>query len=351
MTNKIITWILNYAIQKWASDTHISQDESITFRIHWELKTLNTSWVINDLKMKKLLEELFEWNKKNYDNFIENHDSDFTYINDDWTSFRVNWFFKMWKPAFVLRKIEKNPMWVEKLGLPKKVAMFTKLKQWLVLITWPTGSWKSTTMVALLDQINKTRWEHIITIEDPIEFVFTNDKSIFSQREVGRDTNWFNNALRAAMREDPDIVMIWEMRDRETVEAALNLAETGHLVISTLHTSSAVQTVNRLLSFFPLDSQNWIRDKLSDSLQGVLSQRLIPRKDNEWRIWIYELMVNNTWIKNQIRQWNLNQIQSSIETWSKDWMVTMKRFADDLYEQGLVNKEDYANYFAGDSIH
>lgn len=349
MTAKMITGILNYAIQKWASDTHISEWAPITFRVNWELNTLTWSWVIDEVKMKKLVEELFNWNKKSLDEFMENHDSDFTYFNEEWTSFRVNWFFKMWKPAFVLRKIEKNPMWVEKLGLPKWVALFTKLKQWLILVTWPTGSWKSTTMVALLDQINKSRGEHIITIEDPIEFVFTNDKSVFSQREVWRDTNWFSNALRAAMREDPDIVMIWEMRDRETVEAALNLAETWHLVISTLHTSSAVRTVTRLLSFFPLDSQNWVRDKLADSLQWVLSQRLIPRKDWSWRIWIYELMVINTWIKNQIRMWNLNQIQSSIETWSKDWMITMKAFAENLYNQGLVREEDYANYFVEDA--
>lgn len=347
---KIITEILNYAISNKASDTHISEWKQLSFRIHWELLNLENSWIIDRDKIYKILDELFYWDKNNIEKFLKNHDVDFAYLNEDTTSFRVNWFFKMWKISFVLRKIEKEAMPMEKLWLPIWVNQFIKLKQWLILITWPTWSWKSTSMVAILNQINENRWEHIITIEDPIEFVFTNKKSIFSQREVGNDTNSFQSALRAAMREDPDIVMVGEMRDRETVSAALELAETWHLVISTLHTSSAVQTIQRLLSFYPNDMQNNIMNKLADSLQGVLSQRLVQRADWAWRIWIYELLMVNTWIKNQIRTGTFNQIQSSIETWSKYWMITMKDYADRLAKSWLIKEEDYMNYFSDDNF-
>jgi twitching motility protein PilT len=150
------------------------------------------------------------------------------------------------------------------------------------------------------------------------------------------------------MREDPDVIMVWEMRDKETVEAALELAETWHLVISTLHTSSAVQTIIRLLSFFPLESQNAVSEKIASSLQWIISQRLIPRANWIWRIWIYELLISNTWIINQIRMWKINQMQSSLETWARDWMITMKKFAEQLHEQWLIKKEDYIHYFKAD---
>ncbi len=180
-------------------------------------------------------------------------------------------------------------------------------------MTGPTGSGKSTTMVSIIDQINATRKEHIITIEDPIEFIFSDKQSIFSQREVGRDTNSFVSAIRAAMREDPDIVMVGEMRDKETVEAAMNLAETGHLVFSTLHTSGSVQTINRLIQFFEPDIQNQVRIRLADSLLGVLSQRLIPRANGGGRVGIHELMYITPAIKNLIKSGDLIQINNNIE--------------------------------------
>ena len=345
MPTRIISRILDYAIKEKASDIHLAEWFPLSFRIHWELVKLPDSSTIDENKIKIIINELFNWNKADIDNFYKVKDSDFAYTSYDWTSFRVNWYFKMHKPAFVFRKIEKNPLSVEKLWLPKWAWLFSTLKQWLILVTWPTWSWKSTTMVAILEQINKTRAEHIITVEDPIEFIFENKKSIFSQRELWRDTKSFHSALRAAMREDPDIIMVWEMRDKETVEAALELAETWHLVISTLHTSSAVQTIIRLLSFFPLESQNAVSEKIASSLQWVISQRLIPRADWNWRVGIYELMIANTWIVNQIRMWTINQMQWTIETWSKDWMITMKAFADDLAEKWIINKEDYIHYF------
>jgi len=344
MANVTVWTILEYAIKTWASDIHITEGKPLTFRIDWKLKVMDKAWTIDKIKAKQILLELLNEDKESVKKFLDEHDLDFAYMYENWTSFRVNAFYKLWRIAFVLRQIANSAMKIEDLWLPPAVSVFTKLKQGLILITWPTGSGKSTSMVAILEKINQERWEHILTIEDPVEFVFTDNKSVFSQREVWRDTNSFATALRAAMREDPDIVMVWELRDTETVKAALELAETGHLVISTLHTSSAVQTISRLLSFFPLNSQNAVREKLADTLKWVLSQRLIPKVWG-WRIGIYELMFVNTWIKNLIRSGTMNQVQWNIETGTKYWMITMQKFADNLRDKRLVLEEDYINYF------
>lgn len=344
MTNITISSILKYAIQKWASDIHISEWKDITFRIDWKLKTLKSAWKIDQIKAKQILLELLNENKEEIKHFIDNKDIDFAYLYEDWTSFRVNAFYKIWKVSFVLRRISNDIMSIDKLWLPDWVKSFSDFKQWMLLITWPTWSGKSTSMISIIDEINKKRDEHILTIEDPIEFIFKDNKSIFSQREVWRDTKSFVSALKAAMREDPDVVVIWELRDKETVQAALELAETWHLVISTLHTSSAVQTIDRILSFYPLESQNAIREKISSSLKWVLSQRLVE-KEWWWRVWIYELMMVNTWIKNLIRTWVTNQIQWAIETGSKYWMITMEKFAEKLEEKWIIKKENYINFF------
>jgi len=348
MANVTVWTILEYAIKTWASDIHITEGKALTFRIDWKLKIMTQAWVIDWIKSKQILLELLNEDKVNVKKFLEEHDLDFAYVYKDWTSFRCNAFYKLWKISFVLRRIAGSAMEIEQLWLPSAVSFFTKIKQWLILITWPTWSGKSTSMVAILERINEERWEHILTIEDPVEFIFKDKKSVFSQREVWRDTNSFSTALRAAMREDPDIVMVWELRDAETVKAAMELAETWHLVISTLHTSSAVQTISRILSFFPLNAQNAIREKLSDTLKWVLSQRLIP-KIWWWRIGIYELMFVNTWIRNLIREWRTNQIQWNIETWMKYWMITMRKFADNLKDQWLVLEKEYINYFKEDA--
>ena len=349
MENLNISPIINYAKKVWASDIHLTEWKPLTLRIHWELIIKHEYWIISWVKMKQILLELLKEDKDLLKNFLESKDYYFAYLHWDWTSFRVNAFYKLWNISCVLRVIENKALSFEELGLPEWVKVFTELKQWLILVTWPTWSWKSTTMISILNEINKNRWEHILTIEDPVEFIFKDEKSIFSQREVWRDTKWFSNALRSAMREDPDIVMVWEMRDTETVKAAIELAETWHLVISTLHTASAVQTIARLLSFFPISAQNSIRDKLADSLKWVLSQRLIPRKDKEWRVWIYELMFVTAWVKNLIRSWITNQLQWNIETWSKYWMISMIKFAEKLKDKWIVDEESYIKYFKEDA--
>lgn len=346
MSNLTVWPILDHCIKIGASDIHMSEGENIWFRVHGELGKVTGS-VLDGVKTRQILLELFHDNKEAVNEFLEKRDADFAYIHTDGTPFRVNTFFKLWKIAFVLRKIASEPKTIQDLWLPRWVEKFTKAKGGLILVTWPTWSWKSTSMISILDAINKTRREHILTIEDPTEFIFKDDKSIFSQREVGKDTKSFATALRAAMREDPDIVMVWEMRDKETVEAAMELAETGHLVISTLHTAGSVQTITRLVNFFHPELQHAVRYKLWDILFWVLSQRLIP-KIGGGRIWIYEVMMMTPGIRNLIRSWDLVQINNAIEMGQSEWMITMKNYADNLRDKGLVNESDYINYFMDD---
>lgn len=340
--------LLAFWIKKNCSDIHISEWDNVAFRVHWELGKLTEAWIFTREIVQKLVLELFRWDQKKVDAFYDKKDADFAYVSKDGTPFRVNGYFKLWKIGFVLRKIERNAKNMDDLWLPAWLQKILTAKQWLFLITGPTWSGKSTTMVSILDKINEERREHVITIEDPIEFIFSDKNSIFSQREVGRDTESFVSAIRAAMREDPDIVMVWEMRDKETVEAAMNLSETWHLVFSTLHTSGSVQTINRVIQFFSPDIQNQVRVRLADTLLWVLSQRLIPRIDKEGRVWIHELMYMTSWIKNLIKWWDLIQINNNIEMGSAEWMITMRNSADKLEEQWIVRKEDYMWYFMED---
>lgn len=346
MANLTIAPILEHCIKIWASDVHMCEWENIWFRVHWELAKVAGA-PLDKIKIRQILLELLNDNKEAAREFLEKKDIDFAYIHEDGTPFRVNAFFKLGKIAFVMRKIASTPKTMEELWLPRWVEKFTRAKWGLILVTGPTGSWKSTSMISILDAINKTRREHILTIEDPTEFIFKDNLSIFSQREIGKDTKSFASALRAAMREDPDIVMVWEMRDKETVEAAMELAETGHLVISTLHTAGSVQTITRLVNFFHPELQHSVRYKLWDILFWVLSQRLIPKI---WwgRVWIYEVMMMTPGIRNLIRSGDLVQINNAIDMGQSEGMIGMKNYADNLKDKWIVHEEDYINYFMDD---
>lgn len=346
-----IEGVLAYAIKLKASDVHIAEGDFIGFRVHGEIGKFTQGGEgarVNKERAHKLALELFLGDEHKLKAFYDKHDADFAYVAKDGTPFRVNGFFKLGRVAFVMRRIERDAKKMEDLGLPSGVQKILGAKQGLFLITGPTGSGKSTTMVSVIDRINEIRQEHIITIEDPVEFIFSDKKSIFSQREVGRDTENFVAAIRAAMREDPDIVMVGEMRDKETVEAAMNLAETGHLVFSTLHTSGSVQTINRLIQFFNPDIQTQVRVRLADSLLGVLSQRLIPRANEPGRAAIHELMFITPAIKNLIKSGDLIQINNNIELGSQDGMISMRASADNLAAQGVVKQEDYMGFFTND---
>ena len=347
MSDKVCSPILQYAIDNGASDIHMCESEPIGFRVNWRLWRQEAA-VLDSEKMNKIVLELYWWDQAAVDRFKEHKDDDLAYVHSDGTPFRINAFYKMGKMALVMRIIAAEPKRMEDLWLPEWAKKFTKAMQWLILVTWPTWSWKSTSMISIMEEINQTRREHVITLEDPIEFIFKDWQSIFSQRHIWKDTDSFTNALRWAMRQDPDIVVVWEMRDQETVEAALELAETGHLVVSTLHTAWSVATITRLINFFNPDIQHAIRYKLADTLFGVLSQRLIPKAQWDGRVWIYEIMFMTPGIKNLIRAWDLAQVPNQIEMWQSEWMCTMKWYADKIAAQWIVKEEDYINFFLED---
>lgn len=307
--------------------------------------------LLTDEHMKQIRDTMLVNHPEIAEKLANIHDADFGYVsNEKKVSFRVNGFWTLEHLSFTLRRIEQTAKNIVDLGLPPAIDAFLKAKQGLVLVTGPTGSGKSTTLVAMLDEINRTRGENIITIEDPIEFIFEDKKSIFSQREVGRDTNSFVAAIRAAMREDPDIVMVGEMRDTETVEAALNLAETGHLVFSTLHTSGSVQTISRIVQFFHPDQQRQIFTRLADSILGVLSQRLVRRRDTNERIALFELMIVNSGIKNLIRNGDMAQMNNAIQMGRTEGMIPMYTYAQELEQKGIIRNEDYAGFFTNQDI-
>jgi len=326
------------------SDIHISAWEYISFRKNGDIVKYVKLPKITEEQMEIMVKQLMKGNMKAYEKFIAEREADLSYIASDGTPYRVNMFFKLGKMWVVLRKINAVAMKIEDLML-EDMAQSIKdnilsQRQGLFLVTWPTGSWKSTSLVAMLDELNHTRAEHIITIEDPIEFIFTPDKAIITQREIGHDSWSFPNALRAAMREDPDIVLVWEIRDKATAEAALNLAETWHMVFSTLHTQSASGTINRYISFFPPEIQDSIADRLADSLIWVMSQRLVKRSDGKWRLWVYEIMINTPAVRNNIKRRQLQQIDNIIETGSKQWMILLKQYANRLVNEGLTSEDN-----------
>ena len=326
------------------SDVHISVDEYISFRKNWDIVKYVKLPKLNDEQMELIIKQIMKWNMKAYEKFLADREADLSYISADWTPYRVNLYFNLGKIWWVLRKINAVAMNIDDLMLEDlaqsiKDNVLTQ-RQWLFLVTWPTWSWKSTSLVAMIDVLNHSRSEHIITIEDPIEFIFTPDKAIVTQREIWHDSWSFPNALRAAMREDPDIVLVWEIRDKATAEAALNLAETWHMVFSTLHTQSASGTVNRYISFFPPEIQDSIADRLADSLIWVMSQRLVKRSDWKWRIWVYEVLVNTPAVRNNIKRRQLQQIDNIIETGSKQWMTLLKQYAKRIVNEWITTEDN-----------
>ena len=335
------------------SDLHLSGGESIAYRLNGEIIREEQAWKLSNESMELIVRQLFAWNPQRFDKFLGDKEADFAYISKSGIPYRVNAFFKTGRLGVVMRKINwtakklEDLMFVDIAESVKKNVL--NQKKWLYLVTGPTWSGKSTSLVAMLEEINKTRSENMITIEDPIEFVFKPQKCIISQREIGHDTWSFPNALRAAMREDPDIIFVGEIRDRETAESALSLAETGHLVFSTLHTNSAANTVNRLISFFPPEIQESVCDRLATSLIGVQSQMLVKSKMGS-RVWIYELMLNTTSIRNNIKKREIEQLDNIIETSSLIGMINLKKYAQRLIDKQIIDPKEVDWLIKGASL-
>lgn len=264
-------------------------------------------------------------------------------------SMDVNWYWRFRVNAFnqkngyglVIRPIKSVLPKFEDLSLPSQVLALAKRKSGLVLVTWAVWTWKTTTLASFINYINQNFKKHIITIEDPIEYVFTSDKSLIEQREVWVNTLSFDNWLKYALRQAPDVIMIWEMRDLETFKLALRAAETGNLVFATLHTSWTSRTVSRVIDMFPADERDQIRQQLSESLVWVVRQDLVKRKDKEGRIPTVEILINNTNVANVIRKWATHQLYWAIETWSADWMITMNKYLEFLFQKWIISEQVY----------
>ncbi len=326
------------------SDLHLSWGESIAYRLNWEIVRQEQAGKITNENIEIILRQLFQWNPQRFDKFLADKEVDFAYLSKDWTSYRVNAYLKTGRIWIVMRKINNKARPLEDLmfsniadNVKKQVL---EAKNWLYLITWPTWAGKSTTMVSILEYINQTRNENIVTIEDPIEFIFQAKKCLFSQREIGHDTWSFKNALRWSMRQDPDIVFVWEIRDTETAESVLGLAETWHLVFSTLHTSSASHTINRFISFFDSTIQDSVRERFADALLWIQSQTLVKTKDWNNRVALFEVMLNNTAVKNNLRQKSADLVDNIIESGYNQWMIKLKQYAERLIEKDIINKSE-----------
>jgi len=272
--------------------------------------------------------------------FSEKLDLDFSYPLSGVGRFRVNVFMQRHGIAACFRLIPENIRTITELGLPEQLSELIDVSEGLILVTGPTGSGKSTTLAALIHAINTRQQSHIITIEDPIEFVHENQRCLISQREVASHTQSFSAALRAALREDPDIILVGELRDLETISLAITAAETGHLVFATLHTNSAIRTVDRVIDVFPENQQMQIRVQLSESLRGVVAQGLLPRPDRHGRTPVMEIMVNVPAVANLIREGKTHQIASVMQTSRAQGMMTFESATHDLIQKGMITQED-----------
>jgi twitching motility protein PilT len=324
------------------SDVHLCVWSKISYRNIGEIKYIEDKEVLTQEDMESIMKEML-WKYANwYERYLQNREMDINYYSSNWTPFRVNTYFKLNKMAAAMRKIAYKPIPLENL-IYDDVANAIKAnilnqKNGLFLVTWPTWSWKTTTLIAMLEHLNHVRNEHLITIEDPIEFIFEQKNCLISQRELWSDTLSYANAMRSAMREDPDIIFVGEIRDPETAEAALNLAETWHLVFSTLHTKTAASTVYRLVSLFPSEIQDSIKDRIAQSLLGVQSQYLLQTKDWKSRVWLYEFMINSTAVRNDIRKNAWRQIDAIIETSRQLGMISHLEYAKRLIADGRIDK-------------
>ncbi|MFH1584872.1 MAG: type IV pilus twitching motility protein PilT [Patescibacteria group bacterium] len=333
--------LLGLAVEQKASDLHLSSGHPPMLRISGELIPLQKFSKFSKETLEQLAAELMTEEQRA--RFAVEKGVDFSYTFEQKGRFRVNVYYQLGMVSCALRLIPSKIRTVEELNLPSVLHRFTEAVQGFVLMTGPSSHGKSTTLAALIDEINHTRAHHIITIEDPIEYVFEDDKCIVDQREVGQDTLSFPQALRATFRQDPDVIMVGEMRDAETMATAITAAETGHLVFATLHTNSAAQSIHRIVDSFPAEQQSQVRAQLSGSLLGVISQRLLPRLKGGL-IPAVEVMINNPAVGNLIRENKIHELPLVIETSREDGMVALNRALANLVKARETTLENALIY-------
>ena len=331
--------LLQLVVDEGASDLHITNDSSPVLRIDGQMKPVEGMSRLSPHDTARLCLSILTPEQRTI--FEETHEIDLSIGVKGLCRFRVNLFVQKEVIAGVFRVVPSHVRPLEELGLPSSVSDLARRSAGLVLVTGPTGSGKSTTLAAIVDQINRERACHIVTLEDPIEYIHHHKRSLINQREVGIDTHSFKGALRAVLRQDPDVVLIGEMRDLETVEAALRISETGHLCLATLHTQSAIQSITRIIDMFPVHLRSQIRVQLSFTLQGVLSQRLLPRLAMKGRALSAEVMVMNQAIRHLVRDDKLHQIYGQAQLGQgKSGMVTMNQSLLKLYKTRQISLED-----------
>ncbi len=349
---EIFIAILDLASEKKYSDIHLNTASVPIIRNnsgHIEpvkhIPQREEKYILSPLSRTQISKviEIISW-ENGLEKFLKNHELDVSYKYQNKERYRVNCYMDSNGYSIAMRTIPKDIPSLEELGLWEQVKNLCKRSKWLILMTGPTGTGKSTNLAAIIDYINKDHAKHIITIEDPIEFEFKWENSIINQREIGTHTESFPTAIRAALREDPDVIMIWEMRDPETIRAAITLAETGHLVISSLHTNDTVQTIDRIVDVFPSDQQDQIRMQFAMSLLGIVSQRLLPRVDIDGRIAAREILINNDAVRNLIISSKTNQLYSVLEIGQKYGMILMDKYLIALYKKNLISKDTLMSY-------
>ncbi len=330
--------LLIYTIENRASDIHLTVDLPPSVRVHGDVEPVPGYPSLSRENTRDLVYSIM--NDRQRARFEENNDLDFSLDFGERGRFRVNAFIGRNGVGAVLRVIPSQIKSAEELGLPPVITRLADYERGLVLVTGPTGSGKSTTLASMIDLINNTRHGHILTVEDPIEFVHPHKKCVVNQREVGPHTNSFASALRAALREDPDVILVGEMRDLETIQLAVSAAETGHLVFGTLHTSSAAQTIDRIIDVFPAHQQAQIRAQLSESIRGVVAQTLLKTANGKGRAAAVEVLVSTPAVRNLIREGKTFQLPSIIQTGTKDGMQTIEQSLSDLVLAGRVTQDE-----------
>lgn len=329
LIDKALHYVANYKL----SDLHLHVNEPVAIRVDGEIQTFEED-IVTQVDFDAFIKNWLTQEQRI--KFMECFDADLAVESGDYR-FRVNLFKTSQGLAAVMRKIESEIPSFDSLGLPAVARDVIEQENGLILVTGPTGSGKSTTLAAMIDRINRHRHGHIITIEDPIEFVHRNQKSVISQREVARDTLSFSSALRASLREDPDVILVGELRDLETIQLALTAAETGHLVFGTLHTSGAPNTINRIIDVFPSQQQDQVRAQLSQSLRLVMTQRLLRRKGGVGRVGAFEVMTCNPAVRNLIRENKVFQIPSVMQMARGEGMITMDASLQQLAQTGQID--------------